>query len=542
MITKLGGRRNDMGTIWSNSQPQLVCVDTGNGLEAMSPEPDGSRWARGSVSVEWTLADGVWSVRMASPEQDVWHVVLRWSHQWSQAVRILNDHWERGYGDLEWRGLVPERLLPWYFMAYEDGRTDGFGVKTQSGAICFWQADSRGITLTLDVRNGVSGVSLGSRILNAATVVFRPGVEGEKPIDAARAFCRQLSHRTLTTEEPVYGSNNWYYAYGVSSHEQILADSRLVASLAPQHGPKPFMVIDDGWQPISLSGTSCNGGPWDKGNYKFPDMETLAEEMKAIGVKPGLWYRPLLTSERMPSNTIRKVNGFNGSNVLDPSVPEVLETIAADIRRFVAWGYQLIKHDFSTYDIFGLWGFEMNTTLFKYTEPFADQTKTTAEIIVKFYETIHEAAGNAVLIGCDTIGHLAAGLVHLQRTGDDTSGREWERTRKMGINTLAFRMPQHGVFFQCDADCVGITDKVPWALNCQWLKLLAESGTPLFVSADPKAMTPEIKDAVRHAFADASMFLPPAEPLDWMETTCPERWILNGEQVTFNWSHWQIFE
>ena len=77
------------------------------------------------------------------------------------------------------------------------------------------------------------------------------------------------------------------------------------------------------------------------------------------------------------------------------------------------------------------------------------------------------------------------------RTGDDTSGRDWSRTKKMGINTLAFRSPQQGNFFDMDADCVGLTNAIPWSLNRQWLDLLARSGTPLFVSAAPDAVKQE---------------------------------------------------
>lgn len=87
-----------------------------------------------------------------------------------------------------------------------------------------------------------------------------------------------------------------------------------------------------------------------------------------------------------------------------------------------------------------------------------------------------------MIIGCNTIGHLGAGLMHLNRTGDDTSGRIWERTRRMGVNTLAFRLPQHNTFYHIDADCVGIFGMIPWEKNRQWADVLAKSGTPLFVS------------------------------------------------------------
>ena len=148
---------------------------------------------------------------------------------------------------------------------------------------------------------------------------------------------------------------------------------------------------------------------------------------------------------------------------------------------------------------------------------------------------MRDAAGKTPLLGCNTIGHLATGLFEVQRTGDDTSGRDWGRTRKMGVNTLAFRSPQQGAFFDVDADCVGLTNSIPWELNRQWLELLARSGMPLFVSAAPDAVKPEQRDAIRQAFAFAAVRQPVAEPLDWLQTDRPERWLLDEKIKTFDW-------
>src|SRR5205823_11246671 len=112
----------------------------------------------------------------------------------------------------------------------------------------------------------------------------------------------------------------------------------------------------------------------------------------------------------------------------------------------------------------------------------------TAEIILDMYQAIREAAGPMYLIGCNTVSHLSAGLFELYRIGDDTSGEEWDRTRKMGVNTMGFRLVQHNTFYAADGDCVGLTPKVPWAKNEQWLRLLAESGAPLFISAQREAV------------------------------------------------------
>ena len=105
----------------------------------------------------------------------------------------------------------------------------------------------------------------------------------------------------------------------------------------------------------------------------------------------------------------------------------------------------------------------------------------------------------------------------------------------MGINKLAFRMAQHDNFFAVDADCVGLTEQIPWKFNRQWLDLLARSGTPLFVSADPQALGDTQKAALRAAFARASQTQKVAQPLDWLDTTCPAQWHCGDEILNYDW-------
>ncbi len=335
--------------------------------------------------------------------------------------------------------------------------------------------------------------------------------------------------------EPLYGGNNWYYAYGKSSADDIRADTERIASYAPSGPNRPFMVIDDGWSPYNTT------GPWNRGGTKFPDMPGLASTMMGIGVRPGLWFRPLTTRDTVPETWLLKSDfserRFAREHIrtLDPTVAAVADQIRKDTRRMCGWGYLLLKHDYSTYDLFGRWGFQMGAELTDAKWHFADRTRTNAEVVQRLYSLLREAAAKTPLLGCNTVGHLATGLFEVQRTGDDTSGREWVRVRKMGVNTLAFRAPQHGTFFDIDADCVGLTKAIPWALNRQWLDLLARSGTPLFVSAAPDAVGPEQRDALREAFARASQPQPVGEPLDWLETSEPERWKFGSGKENYDW-------
>ncbi|HCE46237.1 MAG TPA: hypothetical protein DET40_22050 [Lentisphaeria bacterium] len=464
-------------------------------------------------------------------------ILIKWRCRMPEGAKILGDALERSYGELEWRGIVPDRLMPWYFMIHDGGKTSGIGVKTGASALCCWQADQNGFYLTLDTRSGGKGVQLKGRTLAACEIVFYEGEEGDTPYQASCKFMKELCSKPLLPKMTVYGFNDWYYAYGRNSAERILKDSEFCSDLAENTGNRPFSVIDGGWQYTGVTG----GAPWSLSGRKFPDMKDLASKIKKAGCRPGIWYRPLLTSEDSPWVKISRATRFKGHPnpheiVLDPTEPENLERIKDDVRLFRKWGYELIKHDFSSWDVFGRWGFQMIDGVTENGWSFNDNSKTNAEILKGIYKTIFDAADGAVIIGCNTVGHLITGYAHLQRIGDDTSGQEWARTRKMGVNTLAFRACQNRSFFALDADCVGITEDIPWRLNSQWLDLLSRSGSPLFVSAKREVIGKEQRKALKEAFSRASAQLPAGEPLDWMDTSCPARWNLDGETVEYNWS------
>ena len=341
--------------------------------------------------------------------------------------------------------------------------------------------------------------------------------------------------KPLMPAVPIYGGNNWYYAYGKSSHAEMVHDTDVVAEAAGSQPNRPFMVMDEGWEPSRRI-----VGPWDRGNDKFPDMAKLASDIKERGVRPGLWIRPIYTTAPFPESWKLKIpaaraRSRDGGYTLDPTVPEALDQVRLDVGRIVKWGFELVKHDFTTFDLLGRWGFSMGAEPTDEGWTFADRGRTTAEIILALYRAIREACGSALVIGCNTMGHLGAGLFELQRIGDDTSGRDFDRTRRMGVNTLAFRAAQHGTFFAVDADCAPITPQLPWAMAERWLDLLARSGTPLFVSADPRGTGPEQKAAIQRAFAVAARPGILAEPLDWLATATPRRWLLQGKPAEYDW-------
>ena len=378
----------------------------------------------------------------------------------------------------------------------------------------------------MNVQSGGSGVNLQGRTLLAATFIEHNYLDGDV-FDNCRDFLKRLMMdiKAKPLKESVYGFNNWYYAYGNSSYQEIVGDTCLLEELTKECQIRPFMVIDDGWSPYPCS------GPWEA-NEKFIDMSKLCLEIKSHNIKPGLWIRPMMDSSDVLSNHRHPLQ----KTLLDPTSKEVKEHVFNVLKKVTSWGYQLIKFDYITYDIFLKYAFEMPKDLCEQGFRFEDNHFTNAEIILDLYKLIREACGNAILIGCNTISHLCAGIVEINRIGDDTSGLEWERTRKMGVNSLAFRLIQNDIFYKIDADCVGIAGKIEWKQNKEWLKLLAKSGSPLFVSCDPKVATEEIEKDLTEAFRINEIQTDICRPVDWMKTVLPEEWLINEELVTFNWN------
>lgn len=477
--------------------------------------------------VETALRENELDVFLTADMDKPKFVELHWDASADEDILVLGDVWERSYGDLEFKSLTEnDRFMPWYFIATNKKECFCFGVKTQPNAYVSFRYDSEGITALLDVRNGGNGVHLQGRKLCLATFVC-DFYDNGNVYENLKAYCKKLCDNPVLPKERIYGGNNWYYAYGDSCYEQIISDAKLQVELAEGIDNKPFEVIDDCWQIHSCA------GPWIP-NEKFGDMKKLADEIREIGARPGIWVRLLRNKDESVTEEM-KIQKPGKERYLDPTREDVKQFIRSDLERVNGWGYELVKHDFSTFDLFGAWGKELTSGITNMENwHFYDKTKTNAEITIDLYKLIRDAAGDMIIIGCNTVSHLSAGLVHLSRTGDDTSGREWGPTLNNGVNTLAFRLAQNEAFYMCDADCVGILgDNIPWEKNSQWLHLLSHSNTPLFISCTDN-ISDEQKNDIKKAYKTFNT--PHAiKPLDIFDTKTPTTWEIDGEKVVYEW-------
>ena len=498
--------------------------------------PAGSRVALGPAGDVFLKGGTASSVKL------VWTVAL------GAETRVLGDMWERTYGDSAWRRVdaakVPRKgCMPWYFLATDGERTDGYGVMVQPNAFACWKAFPDRIELLLDVRAGADPVELGTRELALCRLVARRGTAGERPFAAGRAFCRVMCPTSRVPKAPVYGYNDWYCAYGKNTATNFLADAAfLIRNMDRVNGGRvenrPFVVVDDGWQrddvPPGPEGYwAAHGTRWGMA------MDEYARQVRALDARPGLWYRPLEPWAAMPADWRMKDYRVKDLPAIDPTAKGVEAFIRADLARFRAWGMEMVKIDFITFDWGGTWGYQLEESpVMRADTRWRDRSRTSAEVIRGLYCAMREAAGDMYIIGCNAIDHFAASLFELQRTGDDTDGRGWPRTRKQGPNTMGMRAIHNGIFYLNDGDCVGLVrpGAVPWEKNSQWLDLVARSGTALFTSWKRELATdPEVADALGRAWCAAARPQTTAEPLDWLVRMRPEMWTLNGARATFDW-------
>ncbi len=527
------------GTL-SLAAPNEVWVQSGNNWQQLK-STNTNHFTLEDYIVDIPTKNGVLSIYATSPSKPLSGVRLRWKHDVGVKAAFLGDQFERSYGDLQWRAHPDTAKCPWYILISNGSKTAAYGLKTGANSIAWWNLSDAYLELTLDTHSGGNGVSLGKRTLHAADIIATENKDGENAYHTLHRFCGMMCDKPRLPRQPIYGLNDWNFAYGNNSFDLIKQTTAMMAELVTDTSNKPFSVIDGGW--AQYSPLLPNDGGWNedfsKPNDKFKDMHLMADTIKSLGMRPGLWMRPLCARHDEKESLLSpKIPGRDDPKnpTLDPTIPDNLERIRNYFKVYNQWGYQMVKHDFTSYDIFGRWGFNMQESLTSPGWSFHDNSKTNAEIILNLYKTIRKAAtDNITIIGCNTVSHLSAGIFELQRTGDDTSGREWERTVKMGVNTLAFRLPQHDKFYNVDGDCVGITTKIPWSKMKQWLQLTSESSSALFISGQPEAMGAEQKAAVKQAFAKAAKPQPLAEPLDWMTNPRPEKWKLNGQEVMFDW-------
>ncbi|MDB5328459.1 MAG: glycoside hydrolase clan, partial [Phycisphaerales bacterium] len=174
------------------SLPVTVRVRTAEGDVSLDPTGDGEWRADGICVTTRPDKSGDLAITLASPSQGIRSVALHWNGSTAAVQSVMNDQWERSYGDLAWRPVDCARRLPWYTLLNTVDGTQGIGVRTQPACFAAWIIDADGVTLDCDVRSGGVPVELGERELTVCHITARSGSADESAFEVGRALCQQM--------------------------------------------------------------------------------------------------------------------------------------------------------------------------------------------------------------------------------------------------------------------------------------------------------------------------------------------------------------
>ena len=273
----------------------------------------------------------------------------------------------------------------------------------------------------------------------------------ESPETASKIWTRWVAatHGARLQRERVYGWCSWY-SRTTNIDETHTRDVLGVLANNPNVFGKGVLQLDDGYQVMD--------GDW-RGGKKFPSgLAKLAEDIRAKGWVPGVWFAPLMMNpnhpfkkanpEAMQKNaqgieSFANPNPFHpdGSNWIVPDHPEsqkFLHNIISDARKN---GYGYIKIDFNGIG-----------------SQFTDPTKTSLQIFRELYALYREAAGEEIYIlsclGQPTRGVI--GYVDAARVGPDAHPGHFDKCLK---SVLRFQIYDK-VWWANDPDCSYLAPKL----------------------------------------------------------------------------------
>jgi len=134
---------------------------------------------------------------------------------------------------------------------------------------------------------------------------------------------------------PHMGWNSWYvWENHVTDEIMRAAADAMISSGMADHG-YTYVNIDDCW-PVKPGSTdpTLRGEPRDKSgkvnsNPRFPDMKALTDYIHAYGLKAGIYTSP------GPTTCADHIGAWQHE--------------AADVERFVEWGFDFLKYDWCSY-------------------------------------------------------------------------------------------------------------------------------------------------------------------------------------------------
>lgn len=362
------------------------------------------------------------------------------------------------------------------------------------------------------------------------------------PFDALERSASMIAERNNVRPPQILpiGWVDWYFAKARTTEKDVLDNLDFMARELKDFGLE-YVQLDSGWQ-LGVETTPpphnvIAGGPWVP-NSKFPrGMKWYADRIRERGLKPGIWVRPF---HIIDGGTERKEHPdwFNKKGQMDFSHSGVLEYVRNLFKKLTdEWGYEYIKFDFPSYDLFAEWGPKLFEDHAAHTEPH-DQTLTNVQAYRRAMEVISEAVGGkAELLACNSVMAPTLGMAGVFRIGDDVG--DWNRTFQYGVKSVSARYYTNGIYWTNDPDVLLVREPFTVEQARMWASLIALSGGVVFISEDfsqlPHARV-EILKKVMPVYRNKGYGYQFGRPIDLLENNPPQIWNLKVERDFESWN------
>lgn len=341
------------------------------------------------------------------------------------------------------------------------------------------------------------------------------------------ADCIQANYE-VNPKAPLMGWCSWYYTYHNTSEEEILRNARFIAEHLKDYG-LTVVQIDDGYQQ--------RHGDWEA-NEKFPNgMGWLADEIRKLGLKPGLWVAPYSldpdseVAKKHPEWCGKRMNGERkevGSGfALDPTHPDALEWLKSQLSKIRhEWGYEMVKIDFSYSSILEI-------------EEFYDNTQGRAGAYRKGLQAIRDAIGSDChLLDCGPMNAVGiADSWRIEWDFDRLNWRQYTKELESNVPAIAKRYYMHNRLWSNDPDIIGfgLLDEDQGRSVASVMALSGGtviSGDQLYALPDAKL---DLLKKILPVYGEA------ARPLDLFESDYPTLYQLNVEKSFGTWTVLGVF-
>lgn len=465
-------------------------------------------------------------------------------------LRALADAWERCYGDCGAVRLAPGTSIrsAWDIHLHDPGRGRTLTVgyldiprsKLHIDVERPGDAPELALALRMDLHAGREGMIVPPAGEVAPGSVMLAVADG--PVhDWLERYAREIAaHNRLPAVASIpTGWVDWYFSFAKTTEDDILKNLDFIARELKDFGLE-YVQIDSGWQ-LGVETTppphnSVAGGPWTE-NAKFArGMKWFADQIRARGLKPGIWVRPFQCVDGAPERA-RHPEWFNARGQMDISHPDVRRLVRELFVKLVnEWGFEYVKYDFVAYDLFGEFGPKASGETYAIAEP-TDQSRSSMETYGSMMGEIRRAVGEkAKILACNSVMPPTLGAADAFRIGDDVGN--WDRTFRYGVGSVGPRYYTNGVFWANDPDCLLVREPFTLSQARMWGSLIALSGGIVFISENLAALPQERLDIIRKClpvYANTGEGYRFGRPLDLFERSPAAVWHLPVRRGFASW-------